>query len=159
MQQIVLLVCKNNLFCIYFSFNNFNYPNKKMAIPSKLTKFYRGIPAKLLRKKNITCLGFEGSWWIDERFRDRHSWLSSIICGTKSILKWANSTSHRSRFALLTLSIILTFFVDKHGKHHFQFFFQSLANKKRYKTISSRNYPSSSTEIPWKSVVSSGSRV
>ena len=26
--------------------NNFNYPNKKLAIPSKLTKFFRETPAE-----------------------------------------------------------------------------------------------------------------
>ena len=40
MQQRVLLVCKIYLFCIYFYLNNFNYPNKKLAIPWKLTKFF-----------------------------------------------------------------------------------------------------------------------
>ena len=34
MQQKVFFICKINIFCIYFSLNNFNYPNKKLAIPS-----------------------------------------------------------------------------------------------------------------------------
>ena len=41
MQQKVLLVCKIHLFCIYFSFNNLNYPNKKVDNPIKLTEFFR----------------------------------------------------------------------------------------------------------------------
>ena len=36
MQQKVFLIGEIYLFCIYFSLNNFNYPNKKLAIPSKL---------------------------------------------------------------------------------------------------------------------------
>ena len=54
MQQ-KLLVGKIYLFCIYFCLNNFNYPNKKLSIPSKL----RNSSAKVLREKNKTCLGFE----------------------------------------------------------------------------------------------------
>ena len=65
-QQKVLLVCKFYLFCIYFSLNNFNYPNKKFGDPIKinviLLRKFCGIPAKLLRKKNKTCLGFEVSF-------------------------------------------------------------------------------------------------
>ena len=41
MQQKVLLTCKIYLFCIYFSLNDFNYPHRKLAIPSELTKFFR----------------------------------------------------------------------------------------------------------------------
>ena len=57
------------LLCIYFSLNNFNYPNNKLAIPSKLTKYFRGNPAKLLRKKNKTCLGFE-VWKVERNLRN-----------------------------------------------------------------------------------------
>ena len=56
MLQKIFLIGEIYLFCIYFSFNNFNYPNKKLV---KITKFFRGIPAKLLRKKQI-LLGFWG---------------------------------------------------------------------------------------------------
>ena len=64
MQQKVLLVCKIYLFCIYFSFNNFNYPNKKMAIlsnqrNSSAKKFF-GIPAK---RKKQNLFGFWGQLW------------------------------------------------------------------------------------------------
>ena len=41
MQQKVFLIGEIYLFCIYFSLNNFNYPNKKLAIPSKSSKFFR----------------------------------------------------------------------------------------------------------------------
>ena len=58
MQQKVLLVCKIYLFGIYFSLNNFIYPNKNQINEILPRKFCR-IPAKLLRKKNKTCLGFE----------------------------------------------------------------------------------------------------
>ena len=62
MQQKVLLECKIYLFCIYFYLNNFNYPNKKLAIPSN----QRNSSPKVLRnsrksfaEENKTCLGFE----------------------------------------------------------------------------------------------------
>ena len=58
MQQKVLLVCKNYLFCINFSLNNLNYPNKKLAIPSKLTKVLRNTH-KTFAEEFKTCLGFE----------------------------------------------------------------------------------------------------
>ena len=47
------------LFCIYFSLNNFNYPNKKMAIPSKLQNSSAELPQHSREKK--TLFGFEVS--------------------------------------------------------------------------------------------------
>ena len=42
MQQKGFLICKlYNFIFIYFSSNNFNYPKQKLAIPSKLIKFFR----------------------------------------------------------------------------------------------------------------------
>ena len=58
----VFLICKIYLFCIYYSLNKFNHPPKKIGNPFKINKIlpqkFRGIPAKLLRKKNKACLGF-----------------------------------------------------------------------------------------------------
>ena len=51
MQQKVFLIGEIYLFCIYFSLDNFNYPNKKLAIPSKLRN-----SATFPRKKNKTKL-------------------------------------------------------------------------------------------------------
>ena len=64
MQQKVLLVGKIYLFCIYFSVNNINYPNKKLAIPSKLRNSSAEFPRhsrKTFAKKKKSCLGF-GGW-------------------------------------------------------------------------------------------------
>ena len=45
------------LFCIYFSLNNFNYPNKKLAIPSKLRNSSAEFPQHSREKKIAWVLG------------------------------------------------------------------------------------------------------
>ena len=45
------------LFCIYFSLNNFNYPNKKLAIPSKLRTSSTELPQLSREKKTSWVLG------------------------------------------------------------------------------------------------------
>ena len=62
MQQKVFLIDGIYLFCIYFSLNDFNYPNKKLAIPSKLRNSsaefsQHSFPRK---KQNKTLFGFGG---------------------------------------------------------------------------------------------------
>ena len=84
MQQKVFLIIEIYLFSIYFSLNNFNYPNKKLAIPSKLRNS-RDIPAKLLRKKKKTCLGFGGCLF------------QSMINRIPNILAQSAFTTYKSR--------------------------------------------------------------
>ena len=58
MQQKIFLIGEIYLFCIYFSLNNFNYPNKKLAIPSKLRNSSAEFPQHSCEKK--TLFGFGG---------------------------------------------------------------------------------------------------
>ena len=53
MQQKVFLIGEIYLFCIYFSLNNFNYPNKKLAIPSKLRNSSAEFPQHSREKKKL----------------------------------------------------------------------------------------------------------
>ena len=100
MQQKVLLICKIYIFCIYFSLNNLTI-QKKVGNPVKINKTlpqkFRGIPAKLLRKK--TCLGFGLSFkyiymnevWIlpfKKILNERSAWLPWIISFLTQISFW-----------------------------------------------------------------------
>ena len=76
MQQKVLLVCKIYLFCIYFSLNNFNYPKKRLAIPSKLRNLPQNsrktfakkklawVVGAVYRQKQINFCSLSYSWYL-----------------------------------------------------------------------------------------------
>ena len=55
------------LFCIYFSLNNFNYTNKKLAIPSKLQNSSAEFPqhSREKKKKLAWVLGAGFTWETD----------------------------------------------------------------------------------------------
>ena len=52
------------LFCIYFSLNNFNYPNKKLTIPSKLRNSSAEFPQNFCGRKKQNLLGFWGPVYL-----------------------------------------------------------------------------------------------
>ena len=89
MKQKVLLICKIYLFCIYFSFNNFNYPYKKLAIPSN----WRNSSTTVLRNSRKTFAeekqNLHGFWGQDIHRRD-NVFCSRIESSSAFVNPWGN---------------------------------------------------------------------
>ena len=89
MQQKVLLVCKIHFFCIYFSFNNFNYPNKeksRIKLPKFFRKSFAEFPQNFCRRKiklaRVLRSGYPKKYTHFRCFSENHS------CGGFFFICW-----------------------------------------------------------------------